>query len=111
MDQIFNKLVRDNIPNIIKNNGEESITRILDDKEYRKELYKKLLEECNEVINSKNKEELLEELADVLEIIRSIAKLNNIGLNDVIEVSDQKKLKRGGFEKRIFLEKTYKKEQ
>lgn len=111
MDQIFNKLVRDNIPNIIKNNGEESIIRILDDAEYRKELYKKLLEECNEVINSKNKEELLEELADVLEVIRSIAKLENNELDDVIEISDQKKLKRGGFEKRIFLEKTYKKEQ
>ncbi len=111
MDQIFNKLVRDNIPNIIKNNGEESIIRILDAAEYRKELYKKLLEECNEVINSKNKGELLEELADVLEVIRSIAKLENNELDDVIEISDQKKLKRGGFEKRIFLEKTYKKEQ
>ena len=45
MVQIFNKLVRDNIPNIIENNGEKAITRILSDKEYRVELYKKLLEE------------------------------------------------------------------
>ena len=45
MVQIFNKLVRDNIPNIIENNGEKAITRILSDKEYRVELYKKLLED------------------------------------------------------------------
>ena len=35
MVQIFNKLVRDNIPNIIESNGEKAITRILGDEEYR----------------------------------------------------------------------------
>ncbi len=111
MEKVFNKLVRDNIPNIIKSNGEESVTRILDDKEYRKELYKKLLEECNEVINSKTSIDTLEELADVLEVVRSIAKLEGKELENIIEISNQKRLKRGGFEKRIFLEKTYKKEE
>ena len=110
MEQIFNKLVRDNIPNKIKSNGEESIIRILDDEEYRSELYKKLLEESQEVINSKNKEEMIEELADVLEILKSIAELNDKNLEDIIEVAKQKRLKRGGFKKRIFLEKTYSKE-
>ena len=110
MEQIFNKLVRDNIPNKIKSNGEESIIRILDDEEYRSELYKKLLEESQEVINSKSKEETLEELADVLEILKSIAELNDKNLEDIIEVAKQKRLKRGGFKKRIFLEKTYSKE-
>ena len=57
MDTVYNKLVRDNIPNIIKNDGYECITKILDDKEFKNELYKKLLEEADEVINSKNKEE------------------------------------------------------
>ncbi len=31
MQQIFNKLVRDNIPNKIESNGEKAITRILSD--------------------------------------------------------------------------------
>ena len=41
----YNKLVRDNIPDIIKNNGGEPIIRILDDSEYKSELEKKLYEE------------------------------------------------------------------
>ncbi len=109
MEREFNKLVRDNIPDIIANNGEESITRILEDDEYKVELYKKLLEEANEVISSKDSDETLEELADVLEILRSIAKLNGKTLDDILKIANQKELKRGGFEKRIFLEKTCKK--
>ena len=109
MERVFNTLVRDNIPDIIASNGEESVTRILADEEYKVELYKKLLEEANEVISSKNSDETIEELADVLEILRSIAELNGKKLDDVVEVAKQKRLKRGGFKRRIFLEKTYKK--
>ena len=109
MEREFNKLVRDNIPDIIASNGEEAVTKVLSDIEYKVELYKKLLEEANEVINSKDSNETLEELADVLEILRSIANLNGKTLDDVLNTANQKKLKRGGFEKRIFLEKTYKK--
>ena len=53
MEKIYNKLVRDNIPSIIQENNGIPITRILSDDEYRKELYKKLLEECNEIISAK----------------------------------------------------------
>lgn len=106
MEKTYNKLVRDNIPNIIENNGEVAITRILDSEEYRLELYKKLNEECLEVIGAKTKDETLEELADVLEILKSIAELENAKLEDIIEISKQKRLKRGGFEKRVFLERT-----
>ena len=106
MEHIFNKLVRDNIPDIIRNNGEEAITRVLSDEEYKEELLKKLSEETSEVINASSKDELLEELADVLEILKALAELNNKTLEDVIEIAREKRLKRGGFEKRIFLEKT-----
>ena len=108
MEQIFNKLVRDNIPSIIKQNGEEPITKTLDYEEYKKELYKKLLEEANEVINAQDKDALLEELADVFEILKAIAESVGKNINDVEEIANQKSLKRGGFSKRIFLEKTYK---
>ncbi|MBR1413443.1 MAG: nucleoside triphosphate pyrophosphohydrolase [Bacilli bacterium] len=87
---------------------EKAIIRVLEDEEYRKELYKKLQEETSEVIGATNSKEILEELADVFEILRSIAELRGKTLDDVLKTANQKKLKRGGFEKRIFLEKTYK---
>ena len=55
MEKKYNKLVRDNIPNIISNDNEIPITRILSDDEFKTELYKKLSEECKEVLNSKTK--------------------------------------------------------
>lgn len=111
MERVFNKLVRDNIPDKIASNGEEAITRILDDDEYKIELYKKLLEEADEVISSKDSVETMEELADVLEILKSIAELHGKTIDDILEIADQKRSKRGGFEKRIFLEKTYDKSE
>ena len=99
----YNKLVRDNIPDIIKNNGEIPITKILIDDEYKLELEKKLYEEYQEVLNSSGKERI-EELADMLEVMISLAKLEGKDLDDVIEVAKVKRLKRGGFNKKIYLE-------
>lgn len=106
MEKIYNKLVRDEITKIIENDGEIPITRILSSDEYKIELYKKLKEECNEVLEAKTQKETIGELADVLEIIKAIAELNGVGLESVIETANQKRLKRGGFERKIFLEKT-----
>ena len=53
MERIYNKLVRDNIPSIIKGNGATPITRILNEEEYKKELEKKLYEEYNEAYKSR----------------------------------------------------------
>lgn len=104
MEQIYNKLVRDNIPDIIKSNNENPIISILDDKKYKEELEKKLYEEYQEVLDS-NGDNRIEELADMLEVIKALAKLENKTLDDVIEVSNQKVKKRGAFDKKIFLEK------
>ena len=102
----FNKLVRDKIPEIIKSNNEIPTTRVLDDKEYKEELLRKLLEECNEVINASTKEETLEEIADTLEVLDSLIKLNNSNIEEVRKIQDTKRTKRGGFEKRLYLIKT-----
>lgn len=105
MEKKYNKLVRDKIPQIIENNNEHPVIRILSESEYLKELCKKLFEESSEVENSKDSKEMLEELADVLEIIKSIAILQNSSLEGIIEIAREKEEKRGGFSKRIFLEK------
>ena len=105
MKREFNKLVRDNIPQIIENNGEQAFTRVLDDEEYKRELENKILEEYEEMLAASGKERV-EELADMLEIIKCLAKLENSSLEEVEEVANQKVLKRGSFDKKIFLERT-----
>ena len=46
----------------------------------------------------------------MLEIIRALAKLENKSLQDVINIADDKNIKRGAFEEKIFLEKVIEKE-
>jgi len=104
MERVYNKLVRDRIPEVIKENGEEPITRILDDNEYKKELEKKLYEEYEEVIESSG-DYRIEELADMLEVIRMLAKLEGKDLDEVISVADIKNRRRGSFDEKVFLEK------
>ena len=102
--QVYNKLVRDKIPEIIKANGETPITRILEDDEYKIELEKKLKEEYLEVINANGKDRI-EEFADMLEVIIALANLENATLDDVIATARAKASKRGAFNDKIFLEK------
>ena len=99
------KLVRDKIPEIIENSGKEPIIRVLDDTEYKEELLKKLYEEYREVIESKTKEETLEECSDVLEVLISLLEYNGYTLEDLLKCRDAKKEKRGAFQKRLYLVK------
>lgn len=108
MEKVYNKLVRDNIPEIIKgNNDGEAVTRILNDDEYKKALEDKLYEEYQEVLEASG-ENRLEELADMLEIMISLAKIERANLEKIIEIAKKKKAKRGGFDKKLYLEKVVK---
>lgn len=109
MEKIYNKLVRDNIIDIIKNNGEEPIYRVLNDEEYWEYLLIKDNEELMEVKNACIKEERKKELADKLELIKAMAEFNGFSLQDVIEESDKKREKNGGFQKKFLLEKVIEK--
>ena len=104
MERIYNKLVRDKIPNIIKSKGETPVTRILSEDEYKNELEKKLYEEYKEVLEASGSDRI-EELADMLEIISALAKIESKTLDDIILVAEQKNKKRGAFNEKIFLEK------
>lgn len=106
MEKVFNKLVRDRIPEIIRNNNEEAITRILNDDEYKKALENKLLEEYNEVLTATEGNDYIEELADMLEVIDALASTQNKSLEDIIKIKEEKLNKRGGFKKKLFLERT-----
>ena len=100
MKYIYNKLVRDKIPeNIDKMEGRKSNYKILEDKEYIEELDKKLFEEAHEFVE----EHSVEELADLMEVIYTIMKINNISIDDVENARKIKKDKKGGFNNKIYL--------
>ncbi|MDN4074111.1 nucleoside triphosphate pyrophosphohydrolase [Fictibacillus terranigra] len=99
----YNKLVRDRIPEVITSTGKSFKTSILDKDEYIKELKKKCYEELDEYASAPNDENAIEELADLLELMHSLARIHGSDISEVERVRQQKAEKRGGFEKRIFL--------
>lgn len=96
---VYNKLVRDKIPEIIEKNGGEFKCRILNDEEYIEMIDKKLDEELLEYHKDKN----IEELADLMEVIYAAAKARGYTLSELEEVRAKKAEKRGGFDKKILL--------
>ena len=101
--RVYNKLVRDNIPKIILENGEKPHLKVLDEKDFKRALEEKLYEEYKEVLDS-SYENRIEELADMIEVIRHLALLEDKTLDDVINCANEKRKVRGGFDKRVFLE-------
>lgn len=102
----YNKLVRDKIPEIIKQEGYTPVTKTLSSVEYKKELEKKLYEEYAETVEACGKERC-GELADMLEVISALAALEGESLERIAERAEKKKLSRGGFDERIYLIEKY----
>ncbi|AND40645.1 nucleoside triphosphate pyrophosphohydrolase [Cytobacillus oceanisediminis] len=100
---IYNKLVRDRIPEVIARNGKKCSTRILDNEKYIEELKKKSFEELEEYVKAQTDEEAIEELADILEILHALAKVHGSTIRDVDEIRKSKAEKRGGFQDKVFL--------
>ncbi|EDL66569.1 nucleoside triphosphate pyrophosphohydrolase [Bacillus sp. SG-1] len=99
----YNKLVRDKIPEIIESNGKKFSTRILTDEEYIKELKNKSFEELEEYRDAETREDAMEELADLMEIVHAFAKSHDTTLEEVEEIRRKKAEKRGAFKEKIFL--------
>jgi predicted house-cleaning noncanonical NTP pyrophosphatase (MazG superfamily) len=100
---IYNKLVRDRIPEVISKSGKQSVTRILSDVEYKLELQKKLDEEILEYIDAVDDNSAIEELADLLELIHAATVLHGSDVQELEWVRQKKAEERGGFKDKIFL--------
>lgn len=101
--KIYNKLVRDKIPQIIEASGKKLEIRVASKEEQADLLGKKLQEEVNEFIEDKN----LEELADVMEVLLGLAKNLGYSEEDLIKKRLEKREERGGFEEGVALERVW----
>jgi len=100
----YKKLVRDRIPEILRAAGKEPVIRVLDEKEYLKELTKKLKEEIAEFEAKPS----VEELADIKEVIIAIREALGIHAGELEDARRKKADTNGRFKKRIYLEEVKK---
>ncbi|MDZ5711000.1 nucleoside triphosphate pyrophosphohydrolase [Jeotgalibacillus haloalkalitolerans] len=100
---VYNKLVRDLIPDIIAASGKSMETRILSNEEYVIEVKKKMKEELAEYHATQNDEDAIEELADLLELISAAAKTHGVTLEEVEAAREVKARDRGRFNEKIYL--------
>ena len=96
---IYNKAIRDKIPEIIKESGKNCNVKKLDNSEFLIRLEKKLVEELEEYQESKN----VEELADVLEVIYRISELKGVVSDELDKIRQKKAEQRGKFDDNLFL--------
>ena len=98
----YNKLVRDKIPEIIKQKGTMPVTHIASESEYWQKLKEKLQEEVSEFLES----ESIEEIADILEVLEAIYEVKKFSQNEIQKVKEEKVHTRGSFKNKIILEET-----
>lgn len=101
--KVYNKLIRDNIPEIIENAGKKFDIYYANAEELVSLLEAKLQEEALEFSQDKN----LEELADLMEVIFGLSSALGYSEEDLLKKREEKKLERGGFKEGIVLERVY----
>ncbi len=101
--KVYDKLVRDRIPEIIEGSGNKCEVEVVSDEVALEYLYKKINEEVGELLEDKN----LDEIADCLEVLFAIGDKYGYSEDEVLGRRNEKKLERGGFEDNLILKKTY----
>lgn len=96
-----NILIRNNRLSMMQNNGLKVDYEILNDEDYLLELKKKLIEEAQEVFDSKNVSELKSELIDVMEVVDHLIDLHSFSRSELNALKKEKQLKVGKFDKKI----------
>ncbi|NMB45074.1 MAG: nucleoside triphosphate pyrophosphohydrolase [Firmicutes bacterium] len=99
----YDKLVRDRIPEIIKNEGKRLTITTLEESEYLAQLDRKLQEELAEYLASRDIQSQVEELADILEVVYAIAEAKGVTVQELEEVRRKKAEKKGAFKDKVFL--------
>lgn len=99
--KIYNKLVRDKIPEIISSEkGKTCVARIITNDEYLESLNAKMQEELDEYLNSGD----TEELADLEEVLRAVLDAKGVSYEEFERIRNRKVEEKGAFKQKIFLE-------
>lgn len=98
----YHKLIRDRIVEAIEKDGRKAMVRTLDEKEFREELKKKLVEEVSELINAQG-DSVIDEMADVYEVLEHLLEVYGIREEDLLIAKAKKAQIKGKFRKKIFL--------
>ncbi len=98
----YDKLIRDRIPEIISETGKEYFVRAMEEREYKKALLMKLVEESQEALEAED-HKLIIELADILEVMDAVIDVNKISKDRLEAIKEKRRNNRGGFEKRLKL--------
>jgi len=101
---IANKLGRDKSLKLFIADGVTPQYRMISGHELREALQKKLVEEAQEVHDTNDRQEVVDELADVLEVIDGLCKAYAISMDEVLKEKAARYAKRGGFEEGFYLE-------
>ncbi|RDZ43480.1 hypothetical protein C5B86_10555 [Haloferax sp. Atlit-19N] len=101
MPREYDKLVRDDIPRIVRESGETPVVHVADDEEFDRRLREKLVEEAEEFAESGR----VEELADVYAVVDAVLARRDEDWKTVQTVAREKATERGGFEDGIVLER------
>lgn len=96
---IYNKAVRDKIPQIIEREGKICDVKILPTDEFLAELNTKLAEELQEYMAGNE----IAELADLVEVVYGILAMRGVSNDEFEQIRMEKKRERGGFSERKFL--------
>ncbi len=102
--KIYNKLVRDKIPQIIEEKGGVPKYSVLSAADFAVALKEKLVEESKELNEAEGRDDILNELADVLELVFAIADNSKLTMAEVEAAREKKTAERGAFKKALFLE-------
>lgn len=98
-----NKLWRDKAIELMEQTGSKISWTKLDDQAFAKEIKIKFMEEASEVCNAKSSQALLEEFADIMEVMAAWCQLYGYNVDDVIKIQQKKFQERGGFYGRKFV--------
>ena len=105
----FYKLVRDKIPVHIESKGETAKVVAITPEQTLELIKQKIVEEAYEFFWEEEGDHLMEELADIYELIRGAAKIFSIDINEISSIADKKKEIKGGFDEGVFLIETQEK--